>query len=101
MVRNAMILGAGEECLRPRGPHPKSDSWGMLLACTMLVRSLDEGKNAPKVQFHTIRRARAAYTSYVHTCEDGMGDSFVAQTGSLSGRVSLSPAQHPWFARFF
>ena len=77
LVKNVAILGAGEACLCPRGPHPKSDSWGMLLGCTMLVRSLDEGKNAPKVQFHTICRARVAYTIYIHTCNDGMGDSFI------------------------
>ena len=40
-----------------RGPYLKDDNWGMHVACGILFRSLDLGKNAKNVKFDTIRKS--------------------------------------------
>eukprot|EP00536_Pseudo-nitzschia_multiseries_P013970 jgi/Psemu1/37041/gm1.37041_g len=78
-------LGTDLSCLPPRGPFLQEDFWGMKVACNMLLRSLDEGCNAPFVQFETIRRRCSAFTNLAHTCPEGLRAHL-----TLQGRGSSS-----------
>eukprot|EP00536_Pseudo-nitzschia_multiseries_P010068 jgi/Psemu1/24890/gm1.24890_g len=66
-------------CLPPQGPIPTEDSWGMKVACAMLLRSQDEGGNAPCVQFETVREFHSAFTNFIHTCPEGVGAHLTLQ----------------------
>jgi hypothetical protein len=44
-------LGIEEEVYPARGPFPCKDIWGMGVACAILLRSMDRGKNAPTIQY--------------------------------------------------
>jgi hypothetical protein len=56
-----------------RGPCALNDEWGMLLACGLLERTLDPGRNSITVQYSTARRLQAAVTNYAFTTEEGGG----------------------------
>jgi hypothetical protein len=44
------IMGLEEEAYPARGPFPCSDIWGMRVACAILMRSMDKGRNAATIQ---------------------------------------------------
>ena len=52
-------LGSELNGLPSRGPYPHDDVWGMNIACGILLKSLDKGRNAELVQYETIRRLRS------------------------------------------
>jgi hypothetical protein len=54
-----------------------NDAWGMLLACGLLERTLDPGRNSITVQYSTARRLQAALTNYAFTTEEGGGSATV------------------------
>ena len=60
-----------------RNPFPVSDSFGMLVASSILIRSLDEGRNAANVQFETIRKLRSHYSKFYHTLTSTVGSTFL------------------------
>ena len=51
-------LGLEHCALPPQGPYPMKDLWGVAVACAMVLRSCDEGRNAKYIQFDTVRRMR-------------------------------------------
>eukprot|EP00536_Pseudo-nitzschia_multiseries_P002870 jgi/Psemu1/6501/gm1.6501_g len=86
-------------CL-PQGPIPAEDFWGMMkVDCAMLLRSQDKGRNAPCVQFETVRKCHSAFTNFVHTCPEGVGAHLTLQ-GRGSGFVSTLVANSLWFNCF-
>jgi hypothetical protein len=50
----AEVLGV-EKPYPERGPYPVEDSFGMMWAFTLLMRSLDRGINAATIQYETMR----------------------------------------------
>jgi hypothetical protein len=47
-------LGLKDEAYPPRGPFPCEGTWGMGVACAVLMRSMDKGRNAPTIQYETM-----------------------------------------------
>eukprot|EP00536_Pseudo-nitzschia_multiseries_P004073 jgi/Psemu1/9200/gm1.9200_g len=92
-------LGTEVSCLPPLGPMPPEDSWGMKVACAMLLRSQDQGCNALCVQFETTRKCCSAFTNSVHTCPEGVG-AYLTLQGRGCGFVSTSVANSLWFNQF-
>ena len=92
-------LGSEFEAMPNRGPYPQSDIWGMNIVCGILIRSLDKGKNSVNVQYETIRKLRSMYSNFVHTCADGLGASFVSDSG-MSSSISNSVTNSLFFKRF-
>jgi len=82
-----------------RGPLPNFDTFGILLACDILIRSLDSGINSTNVQFSTIRKLRSHVSNFVHTTATGVGATFMAEEGK-SHTISQSPTNSYWFKRF-
>ena len=97
-LANMESMGLETIAFPPKGPHPLCDSWGMSVACAILLRSKDRGRNAKHVQFETVRRTRSMYSNVSHTCEGGTGQSFMGGEGSLM--VTNSSTNKPWFKRF-
>ena len=92
-------LGSEMEAMPNRGPYPQADVWGMNIVCGILIRSLDKGRNADTVQYETIRKLRSMYSNFVHTCADGLGASFVSDSG-MSSSISNSSTSSLFFKRF-
>jgi hypothetical protein len=65
-------------------PYPErrafavEDSFGMLTACQLLLRSLDAGQNAETIQFEMMRKLRSHYSNYFHTLPGGTGWTTIA-----------------------
>lgn len=82
-----------------RGPWPIKDVFGMRLACSMLLRSLDPGQNAKTIQFETLRKLRSHMSNFIHTCPGGTGATFVGEDSNAS-TLSRSFTNGLWFRRF-
>ena len=82
-----------------RGPYHKSDDWGVHLACSMVLRSLDPGRNASHIQYETVRKMRSFYSNYAHVCPEGTGVNFMSLDGG-SARVSNAASNGIWFQKF-
>ena len=61
-----------------RGPFQVEDACGMKVACSILLRSLSQGKNDRNIQYSTMRRMRSHMANFVHTIPGGMGPSFIS-----------------------
>ena len=90
----------GEENPYPaRGPWPQRDVFGMKMAATLLLRSLDKGKNAARIQFDTLRKMRSHLSNFAHTTPGGVGPTFIGDEGNVSA-ISRSDTNSMWFRRF-
>ena len=78
---------------------PTEDSFGMAIACHILLRSLDGGRNAATIQFETMRKLQAHYSNFHHTLPGGTGLSTIAE-GRGSSTFTGSPTYSYWFRRF-
>jgi hypothetical protein len=74
-----------------RKPFPVEDSFGMVIACQSLLRSLDGGRNTSTIQLETMRKLRSHYSNFYHTLPDGTGFTTVAD-----GRGVLVRVQERW-----
>jgi hypothetical protein len=92
-------MGLEEEAYPARGLFPCADIWGMRVACAILMRSMDKGKNAVTIQYETMRKLRSHIANFVHTCPGGIGARFMGEEGA-AGAVSNSPTNSEWFRRF-
>ena len=88
-----------DEAYPRRGPFKVEDGMGMKLACGMLLRSLNAGKNAKTIQFDTMRKLRSHMSNYSHACPDGVGATFVGEDSNAS-TLSHAVTNTPWFRRF-
>jgi hypothetical protein len=89
-----------EEPYPARGPYPEADSFGMANACMLLMRSLDKGKNAPTIQYETMRGLRSHFANFFHTVPGGAGYSTVSDSARGGTFFSSSPTNSYWFRRF-
>jgi hypothetical protein len=80
-----------------RGPFPVADTFRMLPAVALILRSLDTGKNSPTLQFKTMRNLCNNFQS---TTPEGVGLSMVGDSGKTQQRFSSSPTNSLWFERF-
>lgn len=80
-------------------PHRLSDNCNMALAATMMLRSLDAGRNKKYVQLNTVRSMRAAASNYwrASTLKD---DVSVLMRGQTKLTASSSPTNTTWFEYF-
>jgi hypothetical protein len=97
-LSNCEALGISEP-YPTRGPFPLEDEFGMITACSLLLRSLDPGKNAEKIQYETMRKLRLHVSNFVHTTPGGLGATFIADDGK-GGAVTESPTNSDWFKCF-
>jgi hypothetical protein len=88
-----------EEPYPPRWPFPMEDVMGMSTACSLLLRSLDAGKNSDKIQYETMRKLRSHVSNFVHTTPRGLGATFIAEDGR-GGTISTSHTNSEWYKRF-
>ena len=98
-VRRQAMLGVSWNAMTRRGPFRQADDWGVHVACGMVLRSLDPGRNAPHLQYDTVRKMRSFYSNYAHTCPGGTGANFMSTEGT-SARVSNSVSNSDWFQKF-
>lgn len=82
-----------------RRTFPVTDSFGMLVACQSLLRSLDLGINTRTIQFETMRKLRSHYSNYYHTLPNGTGLTTIAD-GRGTATFTGSPTYCYWFRRF-
>mmetsp|Transcript_25276 Transcript_25276/g.62236 ORF Transcript_25276/g.62236 Transcript_25276/m.62236 type:complete len:350 (-) Transcript_25276:812-1861(-) len=87
------------EPLGPKGPWGPGDLFGMRLAVTLLIRSMDKGNYTRHVQFETVRKVRSGYSNYVHASVGGVGSVFIADEGGATA-ITNSPSNSLWFRRF-
>ena len=92
-------MGMGGEVLPTLGPFPIGDRSGVAIACIMMERSLQPGKNAKTIQFETLRKTRSAHANYAHASCFGTGDTTMQDDGNGS-RVSHAVSNSFWFKRF-
>jgi hypothetical protein len=97
-LSNCDALGTNEP-YQARGPFPVEDKCGIKTAVSLLLRSLDAGKNADTIQYETMRKLRSHMSNFVHTTPGGLGATFIAEDGK-GGTVSESPTNSDWFKRF-
>ena len=81
------------------GPYPLKDAWGVKLACVMVLKSLDPGRNEVTVQFDTVRRLRTAYHNVWHAGVNHHGMTILAQDLKKVHATSC-PSDGIWFGRF-
>jgi len=82
-----------------RKPFGVGDTFGMLIACQSLLRSLDAGRNTGTIQYETMRKLRSHYSNFYHTLPDGTGLTTIAD-GRGSSTFTGSPTYSYWFRRF-
>jgi hypothetical protein len=97
-------LSGCEECgwnepYPARGAFALRDECGMKVACSLLSRSRDPGKNAKTVQYETIRKMRNHMSNFVHATPGGHGATFMSEDGNARS-ISNSPTNSAWFRRF-
>jgi hypothetical protein len=83
-----------------RGPYPQEDSFGMKIACLLLLRSLDAGINADTIQYETMRGLRSHYSNFIHTVPGGAGYASIGDDSRSGTFFSNSPTNSYWFRRF-
>ena len=82
-----------------REPFGVCDSFGMMIACQSLLRSLDPGKNTDTVQFETMRKLRSHYSNFHHTLPGGTGWMMVSDGRGIA-TFTGSPTYSFWFRCF-
>ena len=98
-LQGAARLGIADPHPFARGPFPVEDTMGMAMACTILERSLDPGRNSDTIEYDTLRKQRAYYSNYVHSSAIGMGPATLAGEKGKQFFTN-SPTYGMWFERF-
>jgi len=98
LLEKGSLLGhAPESLVVPAGPFPLRDDQLMSVASTMMLRSLDAGKNEPYVQCNTVHPMRSAVSNQWRALLDGRrmasGSSalcwvITSALGTSAGRIS-------------
>jgi hypothetical protein len=87
------------DAMRTADPILSQDRVGIKPACSLLLRSLNAGKNVVTVQYETMRKLRSRRSNFVHTTSGKLGSTFIADDGN-GGTISPSPTNLDWFKRF-
>ena len=99
------LLEAGESMgldqpLPQRGPCPVLDDQGLRVACLMLLKTKNQGRNLRHIQFETARKVRSAVSNFYHTLPGGTGLA-TAGHGDRGGLFfSGSPTNSHWYKGF-
>lgn len=88
-----------DRILPDMGPHPLKDSWGMGVAVSLLLRSLDQGVTEDTVQWGTVRKLRGAFSNVWQASIEGP-KSTVIQLDTTKLYVTTCPTNSMWFERF-
>ena len=100
MSRKAKTLGINPRRFYPAmGPLPVEDKDGMGVACCVLMRSLDGGKNESTVQFKTASFSRTAYGNMWHASAHGGLNAVVVRDTAKMFHTSC-PTFGDWYERF-
>jgi hypothetical protein len=83
----------------PAGPRPLRDDNLMVVAATMMQRSLDAGKNDVHVQYDTVRQFWSAVHNQWRASDEGQAAS-VMMRGTTKLMTSTCPTNGEWFERF-
>ena len=100
MIRRCHDLGINPSIVFPqKRPFPLKDIQFMSLAASMVLRSLDAGKNDKYVQFNTVRHMRSSAHNY---WKSSVNEEQTAVTlkGSPKMVTSNSPTNSEWFEKF-
>lgn len=84
---------------RMKQSRPLQDECFMALATTMMIRSLDKGKNDQFVQFSTVRSMRSAAGNY-WKASSLLGEVSVLMRGQTKLISSTSPTNSEWYENF-
>ena len=95
----AELIGLNEP-LPERGPFPIGDHQGISIACILLMKTLQAGKNAKHIQFETARKVRSVLSNFIHTIPGGTGMSTMGMGDRTSFTFTTSPTNSHWFKRF-
>ena len=99
LSETANTLGL-DEPLPSRGPYPLGDSQGIGIACLMLMKTLNAGRNAKHIQFETARKVRSVVSNFVHILPGFTGWSTMGASDKSSLTFSASPTNSLWFKRY-
>ena len=103
VVRNCALIGKTPN-IPPRGPMPLVDSVGMGIAVDMITRSLTSTsriKGQDFVQFGTIRKVRATFSTGWESSPQGIQEGATFKSGTGRGStLTLCPTQQKWFNTF-
>lgn len=94
----ATSFGFAHQLFRPLGPFPTEDSVGMGACVIMQLRSLDQGKYAPTLQFETVRKFRSAVSNVYHASVTGQGAMVMAKD-TRKMVVTECPTYDSWFEK--
>ena len=98
-LKQVQMMGVSTDLIPQRGPYRVADDWGVHVACAMVLRSLDVGRNSTHIQYDTVRKLRSFFSNLSHSSLNGTGYNFVSNEGT-SARVSHSVTNGIWFQRF-
>ena len=84
----------------PMGPFSLEDKLGMGVAMTMLMRSLDAGKNKRTIQYSTMRRLQSAYSNIYNASSSLSNVAGMAQQETRKVFSTDCPTYGYWFERF-
>jgi hypothetical protein len=88
-----------EQLLPKMGPFPVQDKQGMGLACCVLLRSLDEGRNEETIQFSTALKMKTSFANMWRASIYGSEASVIAR--DVTKLFMTTCATHgEWFERF-
>ena len=99
LVETGEAMGL-EEPLPQRGPCPIGNEQGLNVACLMLMKTMNPGRNARRIQFETAWKVRSAVSNFYHNLPGGTGLATVGY-GERGGLFfSGSPTNSHWYKRF-
>ena len=81
------------------GPFSLEDMFGMGVAMTMLLRSLDTGKNERTIQYLTMRRLQSAYSN-IYNASSSLSNVAVMAKKTRKVFSTDCPTYGYWFERF-
>ena len=99
------LIEAGEamgldQPLPQRGPCPVADDQGLKVACLMLMKTMNQGRNSRHIQFETARKVRSAVSNFYHALLGGTGLATVGHGDRGGLFFSGSPTNSHWYKRF-
>ena len=96
LVSNKLGL---EDVLPIMGPFPLTDTQGMGIAVSVLMRSLDKGRYQNTLQYESVRKMRSAFSNVWHASCNTLTTSVLARDIRKT-YVTSCPAYSLWFERF-
>jgi hypothetical protein len=94
------LIGLDADRFLPKmGPFPVADTQGMSMAICILMRSLDEGRTEPTVQFATTQKMKSSFANMWRASVEGAkGVVAVRDTAKLFNTTCSTHGD--WFERF-